>query len=63
MDDKEYYSLMNRSNSLLIVNQVIKKSKNKQNISETNFSNVLTRQGSADAEMLCEKNNIKGFTE
>ena len=60
MDDKEYYSLMNRKSSWLLQqnlkkkNQDSKKSQNASDISK-NFKNVEVRQGKADAEMLLEK--------
>ena len=62
MDDKEYYSLMNRKSSWLLQqnlkkkNQDSKKSQNASDISKT-FINVEVRQGKADAEMLLEKKN------
>lgn len=60
MDDKEYYSLMNRKSSWLLQqilkkkNQDSKKSQNTSDISKS-FKNVEVRQGKADAEMLLEK--------
>ena len=67
MDDKEYYSLMNRTSSF-VINNALKKLKEKQG-SEANksaseqvstqnqesYKNLETRQGKADAEMLMEK--------
>ena len=67
MDDKEYYSLMNRTSSF-VINNALKKLKEKKG-SEANtsaseqvstqnqysYKNLETRQGKADAEMLMEK--------
>jgi len=63
MDDKEYYSLMNRPSSYAL-QQALKK-KNGQNQTASKLKNGLiptyrdleTRQGKADAEMLMEKDN------
>ena len=67
MDDKEYYSLMNRSSSWA-VHQVLKKKNNSakktgnpvQNTglpdNAQTYTSLELRQGSADAEMLMEKN-------
>lgn len=60
MDDKEYYSLMNRKSSWLLQQNLMKKnqdSKKSQNTSDISkfFKNVEVRQGKADAEMLLEK--------
>lgn len=65
MDDKEYYSLMNRSSSWVLQQALKKKSSAKKALSGTQKNelpdNVLTftslelRQGRADAEMLLEK--------
>ena len=65
MDDKEYYSLMNRSSSWA-VGQVIKKDRQKRDSTGPSSSATLPgdiqtynglelRQGKADAEMLIEK--------
>ena len=68
MDDKEYYSLMNRSSSWAI-QQTLKKNKssktNKVNSSEKTglpdnaqtYASLELRQGSADTECLWKKNN------
>ena len=65
MDDKEYYSLMNRSSSW-VVQQSLKK-KNAVKVSGTDtqkkepfagektYTSLELRQGKADAEMLIEK--------
>ena len=67
MDDKEYYSLMNRTSSF-VINNALKKLKEKKG-SEANksapdqvstqnngsYKNLEIRQGKADAEMLMEK--------
>lgn len=65
MDDKEYYSLMNRSSSW-VVQQSLKK-KNAVKVSgndtqkkepfagEKTYTSLELRQGKADAEMLIEK--------
>ena len=63
MDDKEYYSMMNRSNSALIIQQLQKdlQKKNVQNSKPSqSFKDLTVRQGKADAEMLYEKNDISG---
>ena len=69
MDDKEYYSLMNRSSSwslqqaLKKKNQSTKKtlpgqsSKTELPDNAQTFASLELRQGRADAEMLIEKNN------
>ncbi len=64
MDDKEYYSLMNRSSSWAL-QQALKKNSTKKALSETQktelpdnaqtFTSLELRQGRADAEMLMEK--------
>ena len=65
MDDKEYYSLMNRSSSWT-VQQVIKKTRQKKDSMEDSketslpqgvqtYTSLELRQGKADAEMLIEK--------
>lgn len=59
MDDKEYYSLMNRSNSALIIQQ-LQNNLNKKNSKYTvsmprTYTSVELRQGEADAQMLYEK--------
>ena len=64
MDDKEYYSLMNRSSSWNL-QQVLKK-KQKNNSSQkkepsqgtATYASLELRQGKADAEMLIEKQSI-----
>ena len=63
MDDKEYYSLMNRSSSWALQQALKKKSKDtKKTPSAQNavngvnsFTSLEARQGRADAEMLMEK--------
>ena len=63
MDDKEYYSMMNRSNSAIIIQQLQKDSHKKkvQNSKPSqSFKDLTVRQGTADAEMLYEKNDISG---
>ena len=61
MDDKEYYSLMNRSSSWAL-QQALKKKSTKKTPSAQNavdgvnsYSTLEARQGRADAEMLMEK--------
>lgn len=63
MDDKEYYSMMNRSNSALIVQQLqkdLQKKKVQNSKTSQSFTDLKVRQGGADAEMLYEKNDISG---
>lgn len=56
MDDKEYYSMMNRSNSALIIQQLLKKTqKNKMAQKNQNINLTEGRQGREDTEMLHEK--------
>ena len=63
MDDKEYYSLMNRSSSWALQQALKKKSKDTKKtppaqnaVDGVNSSTSLeARQGRADAEMLMEK--------
>ena len=65
MDDKEYYSLMNRSSSWALQQALKKKNASKKtgNLSEKTglpdnaptYTSLELRQGSADAEMLIEK--------
>ena len=63
MDDKEYYSLMNRSSSWALQQALKKKNKNaakttpSQNDGVSSYKNLEARQGRADAEMLMEKQN------
>ena len=65
MDDKEYYSLMNRSSSWALQQALKKKSKDakktppQQNAVDgvNSYSTLEARQGRADAEMLLEKQN------
>ena len=67
MDDKEYYSLMNRTSSF-VINNTLKKLKEKKGASsstkgedavstqnQASYKNLEIRQGKADAEMLMEK--------
>ena len=65
MDDKEYYSLINRSSSWALQQALKKKNSTKKALSETQktelpgnaqtFTSLKLRQGRADAEMLMEK--------
>lgn len=62
MDDKEYYSLMNRSSSWALQQALKKKSSTKKTPSAqsavdgvNSYSTLEARQGRADAEMLLEK--------
>ena len=64
MDDREYYSLMNRSSSWALQQALKKKASAKKTPSTHNavdgvnsYSNLEARQGRADAEMLMEKQN------
>ena len=59
MDDKEYYTMMNRS-SAWTVKQVFKKEKQKKETASAadeapSYKSLELRQGKADAEMLMEK--------
>ena len=57
MDDKEYYTMMNRSSSWA-VGQVLKKEKQKKGPAASkaqSYKSLELRQGKADAEMLMEK--------
>lgn len=61
MDDKEYYSLMNRSSSWAL-QQALKKKANSKKTPSTktvdgvnSYTTLEARQGRADAEMLMEK--------
>ena len=65
MDDKEYYTLMNRSSSWDLQQILKKKNSAKKALSQTQktelpdnaqtFTSLELRQGRADAEMLMEK--------
>ena len=62
MDDKESYSLMNRSSSWALQQALKKKNSSKKTPSAHNaidgvnsYSSLEARQGRADAEMLLEK--------
>ena len=63
MDDKEYYSLMNRSSSWALQQALKKKSKDTKKTppaqnavdGDNSYINLEARQGRADAEMLMEK--------
>lgn len=65
MDDKEYYSLMNRSSTWAISQALKKNSKNSKKTPSTqnavdgvnSYTTLEARQGRADAEMLMEKQN------
>ena len=62
MDDKEYYSMMNRSNSALIIQQLqndLQKKKAQKSKPSQSFKDITVRQGKADAEMLYGKNDIR----
>lgn len=55
MDDKEYYSMMNKMPSSALLAELKKKaekSKQKKNASSQNFNHLEGRQGREDAEML-----------
>ena len=57
MDDKEYYSMMNRSSSW-VLKQAIKKKPQKKDPAKNDaqtYTSLELRQGKADAEMLVEK--------
>lgn len=57
MDDKEYYSMMNRSSSW-VLQQAVKKKPQKKDPAKSEaptFTSLELRQGKADAEMLMEK--------
>ena len=61
MDDKEYYSMMNRSSSWT-VKQALKKKEQKKGPATKDapsYTRLELRQGKADAEMLMEKQNGK----
>ena len=63
MDDREYYSLMNRSSSWALQQALKKKSKDAKKTPPTqndvdgvnSYTSLEARQGHADAEMLMEK--------
>lgn len=64
MDDKEYYSLMNRSSSWALQQALKKNQKNSKNPGDkktqkselpSSYKALEARQGSADAQMLMEK--------
>ncbi|MBP3743492.1 MAG: hypothetical protein J6J00_10955 [Treponema sp.] len=62
MDDKEYYSLMNRSSSWALQQALKKKAKAakkdsaaKTYVEQPSYTALEARQGRADAEMLMEK--------
>ncbi len=70
MDDKEYYSLMNRSSSWALQQALKKKNSTKKTTSAQNivdgvnsYTTLESRQGRADAEMLLEKNALSDQTE
>jgi hypothetical protein len=68
MDDKEYYTLMNRSSSWDLQQLLKKKNSTKKALSQTQktelpdnaptFTSLELRQGKADAEMLLEKQDL-----
>lgn len=55
MDDKEYYTLMNRSNSEVVLQNFLKKKKNHEAIKNKDLNFSESRQGREDNEMLHEK--------
>ncbi len=55
MDDKEYYTLMNRSNSEIVLQNFLKKKKNLETIKNKDLNFSESRQGREDNEMLHEK--------
>lgn len=55
MDDKEYYTLMNRSNSEVVLQNFLKKKKNLEAIKNKDLNFSESRQGREDNEMLHEK--------
>ncbi len=55
MDDKEYYTLMNRSNSEVVLQNFFKKKKNLEAIKNKDLNFSESRQGREDNEMLHEK--------
>ena len=66
MDDKEYYSLMNRSSSWALQQALKKKAKNakkssasKMDAEKLSYTTLEARQGRADAEMLMEKASLE----
>ena len=72
MDDKEYYTLMNRSSSWDMQQILKKKNSTKKALSQTQktelpdnaqtFTSLELRQGRADAEMLIEKQNDSDYS-
>jgi len=57
MDDKEYYSIMNRTSSF-VIKQVLEKNKKKAGkAQQKSFTKLEQYQGRDDAEMLLEKQN------
>lgn len=55
MDDKEYYTLMNKSNSEIVLQNFLKKKKNIETIKNKDLNFSESRQGREDNEMLHEK--------
>lgn len=55
MDDKEYYTLMNKSNSEIVLQNFLKKKKNIETIKNKVLNFSENRQGREDNEMLHEK--------
>ena len=57
MDDKEYYSMMNRSSSWTVGEALKKKGQKKGPAAKDSpsYKSLELRQGKADAEMLMEK--------
>ena len=61
MDDKEYYSMMNRSSSWMVEQTLKNKSQKKGPAAKDapSYKSLELRQGKADAEMLMEKQDGK----
>lgn len=62
MDDKEYYSMMNKMTSSALLAELKKKAeraKQKKNASSQSFNHLEVRQGREDAEMLMLEKNQK----
>ena len=55
MDDKEYYSLMNRSSSWALQEALKKARKDNKSSGKETYAHLELRQGSADAAMLMAK--------
>ena len=61
MDDKEYYSIMNRTSSFVIKQVLDKKKKQLGKNTPKSFTKLEQYQGRDDAEMLFEKNENYKF--